>query len=283
MGFGSSSSSGGAVSEMSADIRVVSVAPLSVPVGPAGDKKWEARNVRDADAEAPAGGLSSSVNDMAKFVRLHLANGTFEGLQIIDPAALQVTRVPHMDLDQPTNPAVRTTFYGLGWNVSSDDQGRVRMNHSGAFDSGASTNVALVPGEQVGIVALTIGRPQGVPEAINNAFFDAVQNGQPTWPGCRSGRPSSPVSRSRTLSRHCPGAPGRPTRPHRERSRATPAPTTTVTTFGGTKQSGLGREGSRVGIEEFVGTNTSPCLCGADQEPSHNHQQRHAPHPQKAT
>lgn len=153
---------------------------ISVPVGSAADKTWEAKNVRDADAEAPAGGLSSSVNDMAKFMRLHLANGTFEGQQIIDPAALQVTRVPHMDLNQPTNPAVRTNFYGLGWNVSSDDQGRVRMNHSGAFDSGASTNVALVPGEQVGIVALTNGRPQGVPEAITNAFFDAVQNGRPT-------------------------------------------------------------------------------------------------------
>jgi hypothetical protein len=153
---------------------------ISVPVGPAADKKWEAKNVRQADAEAPAGGLSSSVNDMAKFMRLHLGNGTFEGQEIIDPAALQVTRVPHMDLNQPKNPASRTNFYGLGWNVSSDDQGRVRMNHSGAFESGASTNVALIPGEQLGIVTLTNGQPQGVPETVNNAFFDAAQNGRPT-------------------------------------------------------------------------------------------------------
>src|SRR5680860_743797 len=38
----------------------------------------------------------------------------------------------------------------------------------------------MIPGEQVGIVTLTNGAPIGVPEAINNAFFDAAQNGHPT-------------------------------------------------------------------------------------------------------
>jgi len=141
---------------------------------------WRPNNVRNADAEAPAGGLSSSVNDMAKFIRLQLGRGTFDGQPVVDPGALQTTHVPHQEISHPDDPATRTQFYGLGWNVSTDDQGRVRLDHSGAFASGAATNVMLLPGEDLGIVTLTNGSPLGIPEAINNAFFDAAQNGSPT-------------------------------------------------------------------------------------------------------
>ncbi|WP_345377661.1 serine hydrolase [Pseudonocardia yuanmonensis] len=146
---------------------------------------WQAKYLRDADAEAPAGGLSSSVRDMAQFIRLQLGAGKFGGTQVIDPAALQETHIPHQDLHTPQQPGARTQFYGLGWNVSYDDQGRLRLDHSGAFALGAATNVALLPVEQLGIVTFTNGYPIGVPEAVNNAFFDAAQNGRPTvdWLG----------------------------------------------------------------------------------------------------
>ncbi|MPY93504.1 MAG: serine hydrolase [Acidimicrobiia bacterium] len=153
---------------------------IHVEVGEPGSKQWEARYVRDADAEAPAGGASSSVRDLAQFIRAQLGGGTLDGRPIIDPAALQVTHVPHQEISHPTDAAVRTQFYGLGWNVTTDDEGRVRLDHSGAFALGAATNVAMIPGEQLGIVTLTNGSPVGVPEAINNAFFDAAQHGAPT-------------------------------------------------------------------------------------------------------
>lgn len=155
-------------------------ARIHVEVGEPGSGVWEAKYERNPDAEAPAGGASSSVADMAEFLRLQLAGGTFDGEPVIDPGALQTTHLPHQALNHPTDPAARTNFYGLGWNVSTDDQGRVRLGHSGAFGLGAATNVAMIPGEQVGIVTLTNGAPIGVPEAINNAFFDAAQNGHPT-------------------------------------------------------------------------------------------------------
>ena len=154
---------------------------IHVPVGAAGSKQWEAKYVRDADAEAPAGGLSTSVNDMAKFMRLELGDGTFDGTEIIDAAALQQTHLPHQELHPlPTDPAVRTGFYGLGWNITYDSEGRVKLDHSGAFALGAATNVALMPGEDLGIVTLTNGQPHGYPEAINNAFFDVATNGAQT-------------------------------------------------------------------------------------------------------
>ena len=153
---------------------------VHVRVGGSTSKTWQAKYVREADAEAPAGGLSSSVRDMAQFIRLQLGAGKVDGKQVIDPAALQATRVPHNVLHAAEQPDARTQFYGLGWNISYDDQGRLKLDHSGAFALGAATSVALLPVEQLGIVTLTNGEPIGVPEGINNAFFDAAQHGKPT-------------------------------------------------------------------------------------------------------
>jgi CubicO group peptidase (beta-lactamase class C family) len=147
---------------------------------PAGDGTWVARYTRDADAEAPAGGASSSVRDLAQWIRLQLGDGVYDGTQVIDPDALAVTRVPHSVSSPPASPDARAGFYGLGWNVSSDDQGRLQIGHSGAFDLGAATAVNMLPVEQLGIVTLTNGHPEGIPEAINAGFFDVAQHGQPT-------------------------------------------------------------------------------------------------------
>ncbi len=42
------------------------------------------RFVREADAESPAGGVSSSARDLAKWVQLQLDNGKWNGKQLID-------------------------------------------------------------------------------------------------------------------------------------------------------------------------------------------------------
>jgi CubicO group peptidase (beta-lactamase class C family) len=142
--------------------------------------KWVARNTRDPDAQSPAGGVSSSVRDMAQWLRLQLGNGTFEGKHVISSGALAETYLPTMLRDpHPQNPATeRASFYGLGWNVGYDDQGRVLLSHSGAFALGAATTVSLLPSEQLGIVVLTNAYPIGVPEAISRSFFDLVFNGK---------------------------------------------------------------------------------------------------------
>jgi hypothetical protein len=91
-----------------------------------------------------------------------------------------VTHVPHSVSNPPATPQARARFYGLGWNVSYDDQGRVMLGHSGAFNLGAATSVQMLPVEQLGIVALTNGRPQGIPEAITTGFLDVATHGAPT-------------------------------------------------------------------------------------------------------
>src|SRR6266568_7600638 len=82
--------------------------------------KWAQKFQRDPDTEAPAGGVSSSVNDLTKWMRLELAKGKFESKTIVDEKALIEARRPHTLTCY--NPFTgMPTFYGLGWNVSYDD------------------------------------------------------------------------------------------------------------------------------------------------------------------
>ncbi|MEE8633830.1 MAG: serine hydrolase [Methyloceanibacter sp.] len=149
------------------------------------DGSWAARYDRDPDAETPAGGASASLNDMLRFMRLQLGNGTLDGKEIVDEGALAASHVPQVIPHPPRSQASRASFYGYGWNVNYDDEGRVRLGHSGAFNLGTSTNVAFMPGEDLAIVTLTNGRPIGVAEAVGAAFLDVAQNGKQTvdWVG----------------------------------------------------------------------------------------------------
>src|SRR5438105_10616006 len=143
------------------------------------DGKWVQKFKRDPDTESPAGGVSSSVNDLTKWMRLQLANGKFGGKQIVDEKALTETHHPHMLTG--FNPFTQLpTFYGLGWNVSYDPEGRLRLNHSGAFGLGAATYVGLVLGEQLGIVVLTNAYPLGIAEALGTTFLDIALYGKPS-------------------------------------------------------------------------------------------------------
>ncbi|MER7701676.1 serine hydrolase [Kitasatospora sp. NPDC097605] len=149
------------------------------------DAGWQVSATENPDPQSPAGGVSSSVQDLARWMRLQLADGVFEGRQVVDAAALNDTRVPRIVAGLPKAPAGSATFYGLGWNVNQDARGRLRLNHSGAFDLGAATVVTLLPSEQLGIVVLTNGQPIGVPEAVAEEFFDLAQEGRETvdWLG----------------------------------------------------------------------------------------------------
>jgi CubicO group peptidase (beta-lactamase class C family) len=142
------------------------------------DGRWVAKYVREPDAQAPAGGASSSARDMAQWLRLHLGGGKVDGKEVIAAGALRDTYRPQIVSHPSENPAVeRAGFYGLGWNVSYDD-GRPRLGHSGGFDLGAATVVTILPAESLGIVVLTNAAPVGVPEAVSASFFDLVLKGK---------------------------------------------------------------------------------------------------------
>ncbi|MCX4694273.1 serine hydrolase [Streptomyces sp. NBC_01408] len=144
------------------------------------DGTWSPRYVRDPDAQSPAGGVSSNARDMSRWLRLQLAEGALDGKRIVPADTLARTHLPEIVSQAPSPPQNHTSFYGLGWNVSYDDAGRLRLSHSGAFDLGANTNVTMLPLEELGIVVLTNGAPVGLADAVALDFFDFAEHGKPT-------------------------------------------------------------------------------------------------------
>lgn len=146
--------------------------------------RWEPRLQRDPDAQTPAGGVSSSVNDMARWLMMLLGNGTYDGQQIATPDALLPVNTPQVISVPATTPTGRAGSYGYGFNVSVTSSGRTEYSHSGGFTMGAATNFAVLPSEDIGIVALTNAAPIGVPETLTAQFLDLVQYGQvrEDWP-----------------------------------------------------------------------------------------------------
>jgi CubicO group peptidase (beta-lactamase class C family) len=140
--------------------------------------KWKHKEQRMPDAQTPAGGVSSSVNDMAKWMLLQIHGGKFGGKQIVSEKALDETRRPEMLTGYSPLDGL-PGFYGLGWNVRWDAQGRLRIGHSGAFSMGAATFVGIVPEEQLGVVVLTNASPLGVPEGLGGNFLDDAIYGKP--------------------------------------------------------------------------------------------------------
>lgn len=140
--------------------------------------KYVADAVRNPDAQSPAGGVSSSVNDMGKWLAMLLADGTFEGKEIISPEALQPAVSPQIVSSPTRSMDSRPGSYGYGFNVSTTPAGRVSLSHSGAFQLGVATNFVAIPSADVAIVALTNGSPVGIPETLTAEFADLVQFGE---------------------------------------------------------------------------------------------------------
>ncbi|WP_237341915.1 serine hydrolase [Williamsia soli] len=143
-------------------------------------KTWAAEYVSNPAEQAPAGGAMSSVDDMAKWVQMELADGMFDGQQVVDAEELQFTHQAHSFSHPSTTPGARDSFYGIGFNVDTDAHGRVQIGHAGAFALGASTDVKMLPSEQLGIVVLANTAPVGVAETLTAEFLDYVSNGKLT-------------------------------------------------------------------------------------------------------
>ena len=141
--------------------------------------EWVVLDERDPDAQAPAGGVSANVLDVATWVRLQLGAGTLDGTEIVAEDALSATHSPHVTRGAAGYDG-QPSSYGLGWGIGTDHLGLLRWSHSGAFSTGASTTAVLLPSEGLGVVVLTNGMPIGAPEIIADEVIDTIATGAPT-------------------------------------------------------------------------------------------------------
>jgi CubicO group peptidase (beta-lactamase class C family) len=119
------------------------------------------------DNLAPAGSISSSVNDMSHWVMMQLDNGKYNGRQVIPETAIAQTRTPASILGNGGTLYNKGHFslYGLGW-LMEEYCGRKVVSHTGGVN-GFVTGVTLIPEEKLGIIVFT--------NTDQNSFFDALK------------------------------------------------------------------------------------------------------------
>jgi CubicO group peptidase (beta-lactamase class C family) len=127
----------------------------------------------ELDNLAPAGSISSSVNDLSHWVTMQLANGKYEGKEVVPASAIVQTRLPHSILG---NGGVlfnkgHFSLYGLGWFLQ-EYNGRKIVSHTGGVN-GFITSITLVPEEKLGIIVLTNTDANNFYEALKWEIMDA--------------------------------------------------------------------------------------------------------------
>jgi CubicO group peptidase (beta-lactamase class C family) len=114
----------------------------------------------------PAGGINSNVIDMAKWVRLQLGEGKFQGRQLVSPKNLEYLHTPKTVIGPM---AGAMSFYCEGW-VVSERRPYPLIWHTGGT-TGNNTIVALVPQAKVGLIMLA-NLNSGLPFDLTWTFYD---------------------------------------------------------------------------------------------------------------
>ena len=132
------------------------------------------------DNIGPAGSVLSCVEDMAKWVRLNLNGGVFNGKRIISPEAVREIQTPQTivrldSTDQALHPSSHFKAYGLGWYLR-DYLGRKLVQHDGAYD-GMQAWVTLVPEERLGFVILLNAEHTDLHESVAYRILDHYLGG----------------------------------------------------------------------------------------------------------
>jgi len=138
---------------------------------------WVRCEVRQPDAQAPAGGVSSSLNDLTHWMGMMLGEGEHEGRRIIDRAALRAALVPRIE-SQSAADFGGLSHYGYGFVIAHSGAGRLIYRHSGAFELGISTHFVLVPEIGIGFAILLNAFLIGTPEAFGLELLDVLEFGR---------------------------------------------------------------------------------------------------------
>ena len=130
----------------------------------------------DGDNVGPAGSIHSNVVDMAQWLRLQLAEGTYNGKSIISRRGVDEMRsaqiaIPLNHGPPPLFPTAHFLAFGLGF-ATSDYAGKLLVEHTGEIDGMASA-VALMPEAHLGVVVLTnLGSNILAPTALARRIVD---------------------------------------------------------------------------------------------------------------
>ena len=112
-----------------------------------------------------AGAINSTIEDLGPWVRLHLANGKFEGKEIVTAKNLAVTKTPRTGMNE-------TLTYAMGWVIQSTPNGRIVWHNGGTTAYGAF--IGMAPDKDVGVIVLTNETNVGLPDAMGEWILDRL-------------------------------------------------------------------------------------------------------------
>jgi CubicO group peptidase (beta-lactamase class C family) len=137
------------------------------------DGRLTAISYDQIDGLAPAASISSSVNDMSKWVLALLNDGKVGNRQVIPLAAIQATRQPQdfVKSIHQVNGGDNYELYGLGW-LLQDYTGHRLVMHTGAV-GGYLSSVTLIPQDHLGIIILTNTDKNKLYDALKWEILDA--------------------------------------------------------------------------------------------------------------
>ena len=131
---------------------------------------------RNIDNAGAAGSINSNVTDMAKWLRLWINDGTFEGKRLLSEAMVREATTPQFTVDDPGMIArlmsPKFLGYGYGWFVE-DFRGQRWVNHGGNID-GMAAMVGFLPESRIGVVVLTNMNQSDVTLPLTAHIFDRL-------------------------------------------------------------------------------------------------------------
>ena len=146
------------------------------------DGAWTTTPYLDLEAVGPAASFHANVLDLSRWVRMQLADGTFEGTQVVPKAVIFETRQPHIWLplgeEDYMEPRRHLLGYGLGWYLA-DYRGELLVTHGGGMP-GMTSRVLMFPESDVGVIVLTSSEsPASSALAMNLADLYLAGAGDP--------------------------------------------------------------------------------------------------------
>jgi len=129
---------------------------------------------RGIDEIGPAGSINSCVDDMSRYLLLHLSKGRYGGRQIVSESNLLQMHTPQMVTGDAFLrwPEVGHTAYAMGWSVSTY-RGFKMVQHGGAID-GFNALVAFLPQKNLGAVILLNRGGTALTQIIVYNVFDRL-------------------------------------------------------------------------------------------------------------
>ncbi|MEO6302817.1 MAG: serine hydrolase domain-containing protein [Bacteroidia bacterium] len=123
------------------------------------------------DNLGPAASISSTVNDMSKWLLMQLANGKYNNKQVLPTDVIANTRRSNIIVGDGEGNGNGNNFetYGLGWFLKDEGAKKVVLHAGGV--NGFLSNTVLIPEENTGFVVLTNSDAQYFYEALTKVLI----------------------------------------------------------------------------------------------------------------